>query len=63
MNNELIDYAMPMMRMEKMLKDMHNHLLDHKSEEAQDIALHLIAEAKILFNTLYILREQHALRK
>jgi len=63
MKTELIDYAMPMMRMEKMLKDMHGCLLDRQPEEAQDIALHLIAEAKILFNTLYILKEQHALRK
>jgi ethanolamine utilization cobalamin adenosyltransferase len=33
----LIDYAAPMMRIETLLKDMHNLLLDNKFDEAIEL--------------------------
>jgi hypothetical protein len=62
----LIDYAYPMMRIEKLLKDMHNDLLEGDMTEAQHKANILIAETKILLNTLVIMQEkesQHAIRQ
>lgn len=62
----MIDYAAPMMRIEKLLKDMHNDLLDKKMDTAQQKAANLITETKILLNTLVIMQEkesEHALRQ
>lgn len=60
----IIDYAMPMMRIEKLLKEMHNQLLDNNFNDASIDALALIAEARILHNTIVLMKEQRdALRK
>ncbi len=62
----LIDYAGPMMRIENILKEMHNSLLDKNMVNAQHQALVLIVEARVLHNTLTIMQEkeaQHALRQ
>jgi len=60
----LIDYAMPMMRIEKLLKDMHNNLLEHNFTDAQTETLAVIVEARILYTTLTLMKEKHdALRK
>ena len=62
----LIDYAYPMMRIEKLLKDMHNDLLEGDMNEAQHKATVLIAETKVLLNTLVIMQEKenkHALHQ
>ena len=62
--SNIIDYAMPMMRMEKLLKDMHNDLLENNFDEASVSAIALITEARILHNTLVLMKEQQdALRK
>ena len=60
----IIDYAMPMMRIEKLLKEMHNELLERNFTDASIDALALIAEARILYNTIVLMKEQQdALRK
>ena len=62
----MIDYAAPMMRIEKLLKDMHNDLLDNKMDDAQQKAITLITETKLLLNTLVIMQEkdkEHAIRQ
>jgi hypothetical protein len=62
----LIDYATPMMRIENILKEMHNSLLDKNMVNAQHQALVLIVEARVLHNTLVIMQEkesEHALRQ
>lgn len=62
--NKIIDYAMPMMNIEKFLKDTHNYLLDGQMEQAQEKCLLLATEAKILSNTLILMKEkQNALRE
>jgi hypothetical protein len=60
----LIDYAMPMMRIEKLLKEMHNSLLENNFTDAQTDTLAVIVEARILYTTLTLMKEQqNALRK
>ena len=60
----IIDYAMPMMRIKKLLKEMHNDLLHKDFERAQESALMLITDARLLYNTITLMKEQQsALRK
>lgn len=60
----IIDYAMPMMRIERLLKDMHNALLENNFDQAQINALVLVTETRILHNTLVLMKEQQdAVRK
>lgn len=60
----IIDYAMPMMRIERLLKDMHNALLENNFDQAQINALVLVTETRILYNTLVLMKEQQdAVRK
>lgn len=54
----MIDYAAPMMRIEKLLKDMHNDLLDREMDAAQQKAITLVTETKLLLNTLVIMQEK-----
>lgn len=59
-----IDYAAPMMRIENLLKEMHNRLLDRDINTASELCLILVAEARVLQNTLIIMKEKEdALRK
>ena len=61
---ELLDYAMPMMRIEKTLKSMHNHLLEHQMGDALDLSAQLVTEAKMLRHTLTLMQEhKDAVRK
>jgi len=53
-----------MMRIEKLLKEMHNQLLDREINTASELCLILVAEARVLQNTLIIMKEKEdALRK
>jgi hypothetical protein len=54
---DLIDYAAPMMRIERLLKDLHNLLLDNKFDEAIELSPVITTEAKLLHNTLILMRE------
>ena len=62
----VIDYAAPMMRIENLLKEMHNSLLDKDMTIAHHQALTLIVEARVLCNTIVLMQEkesEHALRQ
>ena len=54
---ELIDYAEPMMRIERLLKEMHNLLLDNKFDEAIELSPVITTEAKLLQHTLVLMKE------
>ena len=54
---ELIDYAAPMMRLERLLKDLHNLLLDNKFDEAIELSLVITTESKMLQHTLVLMQE------
>ena len=53
----LIDYAEPMMRIERLLKDLHNLLLDNKFDQAIELSPVITAEAKLLQHTLVLMKE------
>jgi hypothetical protein len=53
--DEIIDYAMPMMKIEKMLRQAHDLCLEHRYAEAREVTLQLGAEARILQHTLSIM--------
>lgn len=55
---DLVDYALPMMRVEKCLQDMHNDLLENHFDAAADKALVLVAESRILLNVILLMKEQ-----
>ena len=60
----MIDYAAPMMRIETLLKEMHNILLKRDLDGAIEMGTILLAETRVLQNTLIILKEkQDALRQ
>ena len=62
----VIDYAAPMMRIESLLKAMHNDLLEKDISAAGDKATLLIVESRILLNTLIIMQQkehENALRQ
>jgi hypothetical protein len=55
---DLIDYAAPMMRIERLLKEMHNLLLDNKFEEAIEVGVLLATESRLLKHTLVLMKEK-----
>jgi hypothetical protein len=62
--SELIDYAMPMMRIEIILKKMHNALLEDRLAVAQMLSVDLTTETRVLRNTLILMKDkQDALRQ
>lgn len=63
--DDLIDYAMPLMNIESMAREIHDLCLEHKYGEAQDVARRLNAETRVLVHTLHIMeeKEQHAYPK
>lgn len=59
MNIETVtDYAMPLMKIERMAKQIHDLCLEHKYEEAREITTHLGVESRILQATLALLQEK-----
>ena len=64
MNDAVVDYAYPMMMAEKALKEAHNHLLDREYDEAIEVMLSAITEAKLTLTSIKHMKEQDdALRK
>ena len=60
----MIDPLPPMMRIETLLKEMHNILLKRDLDGAIEMGTILLAETRVLQNTLIILKEkQDALRQ
>lgn len=60
----VVDYAYPMMMAEKALKEAHNHLLNKEYDEAIEVMLVAITEAKLTLTSIKHMKEQDdALRK
>lgn len=55
---EIIDYAMPLMNIERMAKETHNHALENDLAAAHEVSMLLGAEARILQRTLEIMMER-----
>lgn len=63
--DDLIDYAMPLMNIESLAREIHDLCLEHKYGEAGLVAQVLCVEARILQHVLRIMeeKEQHAYPK
>ena len=60
----LVDYAMPLMRVERLAKEIHDLCLDGKYEEARGTAMQLVVESRLLQTTLrYMSEEQEKLNE
>ncbi len=57
MIEDITDYAMPLMKIERLARQIHNLCLEHRYEEAREGALHLGTEARVLQHTLTIMKE------
>lgn len=60
--DDIIDYAMPLMNIERMTKDIHNLCLNNDYAEAGELVLHLGAEVRILSAVLAIMQNKDTLR-
>jgi hypothetical protein len=57
MKEDITDYAMPLMKIERFTKEIHDLCLEHRYEEAREEALRLGAETRVLQHTLTIMKE------
>lgn len=54
----IIDYAMPLMQVERMAKQAHDLCLEKRYKEARDIAMRMASECRLLYTTLQIMEER-----
>lgn len=59
---EIVDYAMPLIKIERLVRDVHDLCLNKKYDEARELTLKLGVEARILGVTLAIMQEKEAAR-
>lgn len=55
---EIIDYAMPLMKLERLLKEIHDLCLDKKFEEARQKSMMVMAEAGVLQHNLTLMQDK-----
>lgn len=58
MNKELMDYAMPLMKMERWIREIYGLCIERKYEEARELTLQLGVENRILQATLALMDEK-----
>jgi hypothetical protein len=58
--NNLVDYAKPMINIEFMVRVTHDLCLANNYDKAAQIVTELVAEARILQNTLKLMAEEQA---
>lgn len=56
--DEIVDYAMPLMKIERMCREIHDLCLARKYEEAREVTLQLGVETRILQATLVLMEER-----
>ena len=56
--SDIVDYAHPLIRIERLAKDIHDLCVDGKFGEAQEQSLRLGAEARLLHHTLELMKEK-----
>jgi len=59
----VVDYALPCMQAKKMLKEVHDAALHGDLEKAMEYTTQAIAECKLLFNSLQIMKEKEDARR
>lgn len=55
---EIIDYAMPLMKLERLLKEIHDLCLDKKFEEARQKSMMVMVEAGVLQHNLTLMQDK-----
>lgn len=56
--DDIVDYAMPLMVIERYAKEIHNLCLEHKYVDARLLAEKLCVEGRLLQHALYVMNEQ-----
>lgn len=59
---DIVDYAMPLMKIERLAKEAHELCLKQDYAAASEVALRLGVEARILTTTLAIMQNKESLR-
>lgn len=59
---DIVDYAMPLMNIERMAREAHELCLNRNYEAASEVALRLGVETRILSATLAIMQNKETLR-
>jgi len=59
---DLVDYAKPLLDIERLAKELHDLCLEHRYEEARYTALLINVEARMLQQTLFIMEEKEQRR-
>lgn len=59
---DIVDYAMPLMNIENMVRECHDLCLWHKYEEANEVALRIGVETRILSASLAIMQGKETSR-
>jgi hypothetical protein len=54
---DIVDYSMPLMKLEKLTRQMHDLCLEGKYMEACDLTQHVLVETRILSASLAIMHE------
>lgn len=57
---EVIDYAMPLMNIERMAKQAHDLCLEKRFAEAREVALKIGSESRVLSVTLILMQEKES---
>lgn len=60
---ELIDYAMPLINIERMTKEIHNKCLEQDFRAAEELTLKLGVETRILSATLALMQKNETMRR
>lgn len=61
--DDIIDYAMPLMNIERMAKQIHDLCLENKFGEARELTIRMSVEARVLQHVLYLMDEEEERRK
>jgi hypothetical protein len=60
--NDITDYALPLITIERLTKEVHDLCLEHEYDRAKEAALRLGSEARVLQHTLTIMKEKEQWR-
>jgi hypothetical protein len=56
----IVDYAMPLMRIDALAKQIHDSCLHGDLAHAEELTVHLVAEGRVLRNSLMIMQNKDA---
>ena len=59
-HGDIVDYAMPMMKIENLMREVHDLCLLKEYERANDICPKIIAEARVLSASLALMVEKES---